>query len=35
MRDEPFWRRLLRRLRRAPLTEEQAELLAKIKFPCC
>jgi len=35
MRDKPFWRGLLRRLRRASLSEEQVELLSKIKFPCC
>jgi len=35
MRDKPFWRRLLRRLRRASPSEEHLELLSKIKFPCC
>lgn len=35
MSETPFWRRFLRRLRRASLTKDQAELLAKVKFPCC
>jgi hypothetical protein len=30
-----FFTRLKRGFRRAPITQDQANLLASIKFPCC